>query len=374
MIFITKRSEYFFIIIFAAIIITLSSILIISPVKTFSEKENRALSGAPSFSIRSFTDGGFLTELSDFCADQFPLRDYLTDIKAKCEIMLGKRENNGVCITESILVDVCEYKDLNTLEQNLAALERFGATLKDQKTLLCAPRSVDVNSSLLGIDNSFSKGEIYSKINECDVNSVDILSPLIHAQSRSQKIWYATDHHWTTNGAYIAYCELLKSWDIKPYASEFFDIDSVSHSFLGTTYSKSGVSEYTPDSIYLYKYDDGDFKLEYISENRVQNGFYDISKLTCKDKYSVFLGGNYPRIIISKESESRPKLLLIKDSFANSVIPFLALHFDIDVIDPRYISEPLASKVNASDYDRILILCGADTLVNDAGFGKWLGK
>ena len=66
--------------------------------------------------------------------------------------------------------------------------------------------------------------------------------------------------------------------------------------------------------------------------------------------------------------------MLIKDSFANSAIPFLALHFDIDVIDPRYISAPLGETVNTDEYDKILILCGADTLATDMEFGKWIGK
>lgn len=353
---------------------TLGAILVLSPAKSFSEKENRALAGAPSFSLKSFTQGEFLGELSDFCADQFPFREYLTDIKAKCEILLGKRENNGVFITKRTLADLCEYKDTSVLERNLAALERFDKSVGGQSTLLCAPRSVDVNSIPLGLDNSFSQNEIYSRIASCGIDAVSLLSPITHEQSRSGKAWYATDHHWTTRGAYISYQILMSEWGIEAYGEEFFDRQSASHTFLGSTYSKSGISDYTPDSIYLYRYvGDEDFEVEYVKENKKQNGFYDFSRLDCKDKYSVFLGGNHPYIRISS-GEIKPRLLLIKDSFANSVIPFLALHFDVDVIDPRYINEPIDKMINAEDYDRILILCGADTLSTDAGFAEWLGK
>ena len=112
---ITKSSERFCILICAALALTLGAILVLSPPKSFSEKENRALAGAPSFRVKSFTSGEFLTELSNFCADQFPFREYLTDVKAKCEILLGKRENNGVFITKRTLVDLCEYKDPDVL-------------------------------------------------------------------------------------------------------------------------------------------------------------------------------------------------------------------------------------------------------------------
>ena len=372
---ITNSSERFFIIICAALALTLGAILVLSPPKSFSEKENRALAGAPSFRVKSFTSGEFLTELSNFCADQFPFREYLTDVKAKCEILLGKRENNGVFITKSTLVDLCEYKDPDVLEQNLAAMRRFSTSTRNKVTLLCAPRAVDISAISLGIDNTFSQGKLYSKINECGIDTLPILSPLIHEQNISDNIWYRTDHHWTTRGAHIAYKLLMIEWGITPYGEEFFDKEAASHGFLGSAYSRSGVTDYTPDSIYLYRYDgDGELEVEYVSERRIKRGFYDLDKLGTRDKYAVFLGGNFDHIKIRTDGDSRPRLLLIKDSFANSVIPFLALHFDIDVIDPRYINEPISTIVDLDGYDRILILCGADTLATDTGFGKQLGK
>ena len=370
----TKRSEYFFVIICGALVIALASILVFSPVKSFSEKENRALAGAPSFRLHTFFDGEFLDELSDFCTDQFPFREYLTDLKAKCEMGLGKRENNGVFITESSLIDLHESEHYEVLEQNLAALGGF-ADLADRNrlTFICAPRSVDI--SALPFDASFSQNRLYSRISSLDIASPDILTPLRAAQESGTVVWYATDHHWTTRGAYIAYRALMESWNMSAYDQDFFDVDSASHSFLGTTYSKSGITYYTPDSIYLYRYDgDEDFEIEYVGENKIERGFYDFDKLKGKDKYAVFLGGNFAHIRIRQGESDRPKLLLIKDSFANSVIPFLALHFDIDVIDPRYLTAPLDNVVNTDEYDKILILCGADTLATDAGFGKWIEK
>lgn len=370
----TKRSEYFFVIICGALLIALGAILVFSPVKSFSEKENRYLSGLPSFRLHTFLDGEFLDELSDFCTDQFPFRKYLTDLKAKCEIGLGKRENNGVFIAESTLVDLHEYESFEALDRNLAALGGFADSVDQNRlTLLCAPRAADVNADILPYDPSFSQNELYSRISALDIHSPDILTPLKSAQSTSGQAWYRTDHHFTTRGAYIAYRTLMESWNIDAYDTDFFDIDPASHSFLGTTYSKSGITDYTPDSIYLYRYGgDEEFTLEYVNEGRIMQGFYDFDKLDTKDKYAVFLGGNFAHVRIHQGDSTRPKLLLIKDSFANSVIPFLALHFDIDVIDPRYLTAPLDNTVDPNEYDKILILCGSDTLATDTGFGKWV--
>ena len=368
----SKRSDCLFITVCSAVLILASALLIFSDHESFSEKENRALASAPTLSVRSFASGELLSRLSDFCADQFPLREYLTDVKAKCEIILGKRENNGVVITNRLLADVCEYDGYCTAEANLAALESYAKIIDTEITLLCAPRSIDVNSSTLGIDNSFSRDKLYSTISSDSLRQIELLPALRAVQERDGKAWYSTDHHWSTHGAYVAYRALMEEWGIEAYGKDFFNIDAVNHGFLGTTYSKSGISEYTPDTVFLYRYEgDGEFLVEYIDENESSLGFYDFDKLRTKDKYSVFLGGNFARLRI-RQGESRPRLLLIKDSFANSVIPFLALHFDIDVIDPRYIGEPIENIVDANEYERILVLCGADTLATDARFGKWI--
>ena len=60
--------------------------------------------------------------------------------------------------------------------------------------------------------------------------------------------------------------------------------------------------------------------------------------------------------------DDRPRLLLIKDSYANALIPFLALHFDITVVDPRYTNACWSDFADGGGYDRILIFCGIDTI------------
>ena len=368
----SKRSDCLFITVCSAVLILASALLIFSDHESFSEKENRALASAPTLSVRSFASGELLSRLSDFCADQFPLREYLTDVKAKCEISLGKRENNGVLITEEILASICEYDSYNAAEANLAALECYAETIDSEITLICAPRSIDVNARTLGIDNSFSRDKLYSTLHSECLRTPTLLPALQAAQERDGEAWYSTDHHWSTHGAYVAYRVLMEEWGLDAYEKDFFNIDAASHGFLGTTYSRSGISDYTPDTVFLYRYEgDEDFWVEYVNEGAISRGFYDFDKLHTKDKYSVFLGGNFAHLRIRREG-NRPRLLLIKDSFANSVIPFLALHFDIDVIDPRYIDKPIEEIVNATAYDRTLILCGADTLATDVGFCRWI--
>jgi len=371
-----KALDLIFLILISAIILLFGVFLIFSKPKAFSEKENRALKDAPTLTVRTFLDGKFSSELSSFCADQFPLREYLTDMKAKCELALGKQENNRVLLSSDALVDLNIPTDTKILEKNISAINEFARDnqINEKALIFCAPRSIDVNASAIGFDFSHSQNELYGELSALQINTHDLLTPLADAQKAHGNAWYATDHHWSTHGAYLAYREILDACGESAYDEDFFDIKDVSRSFLGTTYSKSGIKKFSKDTISLYRFEgDEEFELEYVAEKKTQSGFYDFEKLEKKDKYAVFLGGNFAEIKIKRvdsNQESRPRLLLIKDSFANSVIPFLSLHFDIDVIDPRYFGSSLSEKIKNTDYDKILILCGIDTLATDNFFAN----
>ena len=176
-------------------------------------------------------------------------------------------------------------------------------------------------------------------------------------------MWYNTDHHWTTHGAFLAYTSLAGALGVPPYPLSDFDRVTVSEEFLGTSFSKSGLYSSACDSVTLYRYE-GDTELSvYDHETKeTKNGLYFFDKLTQKDKYLVFLGGNYSRITITETSAERPKMLLIKDSFANALIPFLARHFDLNVIDPRYFVGDISELIKDEKYDKALILIGLGTL------------
>jgi hypothetical protein len=169
----------------------------------------------------------------------------------------------------------------------------------------------------------------------------------------------------------VAYAFLGDELGYAPLAREAFDVQTVTRDFRGTSYSAAGLLSFKCDSIELWRYD-GDERLRITCEGR-EMPLYDFSFLDEKDKYRVFLGGNHGVVEIVGEGE-RPRLLLIKDSYANALIPFLALHFDITVVDPRYTNACWSDLADGGGYDRILIFCGIDTIStgNDlARFLRW---
>ncbi len=350
--------------------LALMFILIFSNDKTFSEKENRALKTKPNITIEKVLNGKYFVEITKYCTDQFPFRESFTGISSFIDLSLCRNESNGVIVSkDEILIPRHDYENHQILIENLNAISRFIENNNEKNLpsyIAVAPRSIDVNKKALPSYFSTSYGtseyqELYKTIQESKL--IDTLPHLSNATDSGIKTFYNTDHHWTTHGAYIAYLEIAKKLGVEPYPLNYFDIETISTDFLGTSFSKSGLFDFeSKDTILLYRYEN-DSKIT-VTNNNKSKELYDFSALDTSDKYSVFLGGNTDVLKI-RNQKTKPKLLLIKDSFANSVIPFLALHFDIDAIDLRYYKNSLSDYITTNDFDATLILFGIDTLATE---------
>ncbi len=357
-----KISDILTVFISLAIIFTFGIAILIKPQKSFSETENRVLAQFPKANFDNIINGKFFLRLGDFYSDQFPFRESFTTIKANSERFLLKQENNGIIFGKDGYLIARGDREKNIFQNNLVHLQELSKN--HEVNIFVSPRAIDVLSDKLPrlCDVSIEERtntDIKAHLPSC----ITISNTIKRASQNGEYVWYKTDHHWTTDGAYLAYLRLASELDFVPYSANEFERVTVSDTFLGTSFSKSGLRSAEYDSITLYRYDGDDEICIYNEETDTEEkGFYDFSKLEEKDKYLIFLGGNYSRIQIRAKDTPRPSLLLIKDSFANSVIPFLARHFDLDVVDPRYFRGDIASLIKESKCDKTLIMIGAGTL------------
>ena len=348
--------------------------VLVLPSKAYSESERRALAQKPSVSIDSFTSGELFEGLSDLFCDQFPARRAFTALKATCELTLGKRENNGVLFAKGgYLVTSPKYGDLSLYQKNLSAIRDFCAereSLGADTHVFFAPRGADVLSSYM--PTTYPSDELADAWNMAEAalpNLITATDEVRQQASAGEDVWFRTDHHWTHLGAYECYASLGDALGYTPFPLEYWDIECVSADFLGTVYSKSGAYSATCDSVYL-PISDTAFTVTYRSEKKETSTLYDKEKLLGTDKYSVYLGGNFDHISIRAEGAERPRLTLIKDSFANSVIPYLAEHFDLEIYDLRYFKGSIKDEL--ADTDTVLILYGIDTAITDGSLGLLL--
>ena len=327
-----------------------------------AEEENRTLAELPRFSVKELISGEFFEDISLFVGDNFPLRKNLVGLNAKLRILLGERESNGVFLcSDGSLIMRGEYESLSCFEENIRAIGELESRYDNTVTVVI-PRACDVYTEKLPQGYITERAEeIYGLLARELPSAYGNNRELLDALREAEEAFYATDHHWTTEGAYSAYKTICTLLEIECYGEEYFTKEIVSRDFYGSLSSKAALYPQAPDVITLYRYS-GDTEVEVLGETGESMGLYDWKALDKKDKYQVFLSGNRAFTSIRCGGVERPRLLMIKDSFANSIVPFLALHFDIDMIDPRYCDRSVSSITEGGKYDRVLILFGADTL------------
>ena len=335
---------------------------LILPDRDKSETENRTLAQFPEFSWASLKDGSYTEAIEEYFADQFPLRDGWTGLKARAEQLIGKSEFNGIYLAGDTLISKVEKPDAALLESNLSYIEMLKEQAKADVTLGLIPSAAEIWKDKLPAGAfSWDQTELLGK------SDVDFHTPL--ADHAGEQIFYRTDHHWTTLGAFYGANTLLEHLDRKPLKGSDFTPETVSHDFNGTLYSQSGIHWLEPDTMEYWVSEDGLTLQCWRGSALEERPLYDRSYLTVKDKYSSFLGGNQPLGIIKNEALSAAdagKILLVRDSYADSIAPFLAQRFaEVHLVDLRYYRMSVAEYAAENGIDDIVVLYSVQNFISD---------
>jgi len=358
-----------------------------------SEDENRVLQTLPEFSFDRLISGDYSTDMNDYFADQFPFRNFFINAKSRIELALLKKENNGVVLGDDgqLAVRSSLNRDFDEIEiQNIDQFDKTRLSIlldieKQFDSKLTAAgidycfvmpmRSVDIAQSAMpaGFPN-YRSDELLSFVREelRDTHFLDMYDMFREKYDAGEYVYYRTDHHWTTLGAYYCYVEIMKSFGMEPYPLEAFTQEKISDSFYGTTWSKSGFRFVGSDEIYYFHNNEiSDDKFTSIVKSNFAEinsftGFYNHEKLKEKDKYGSFMSGSSTHISITmNNTEGREKILLLKDSFGHSVAPFLALHFDIEMVDLDYLDKGIQIYFNNYNFDKVVVIYNLDNVISN---------
>ena len=342
------------------------------PDREISEEENRVLEMRPSLSMGTVMNGDFMEQWENYQSDQFAGRDFWRSFKVALDRLGGARMENGVYIgKDGQLMEEIEVPDDGQLEANLSALRQFTEDWPDiRTTVMLIPDAACILSDSLPAfaaveDQRQLFGVAEQRLGD-SVNWVDTVSILNN--HTSDKLYYKTDHHWTTQAAFYVFRESASSLGIEGEVGDGFVSYTVSDDFNGVLAAKSGIglSEKETIDIYAPTQGDDDVVLSYVDERRKTTSLYDSSKLETRDQYSVLLGGNASVIDIKTVSSSQKRLLVLKDSFANCFIPFLAPYYrEIVVVDPRYCSGTMEDIMDTYRITDVLVLYSGNTFFTD---------
>lgn len=359
-------------IIFLIFIIGLALFNLVKTDNLISEQENRKLQQKPKFSVANLIKGNFNKEYNSYISDQFPMRDFWIKLKSNIELSIGKNNSNNVFVCkDNYLIEGFKESSLEETNEKVDTINQF--VNKNQKlniSFMLVPTATKIWEDKLPkfapVDDELKyisdfKSKLDSKIKFID--TYDTLN-----KNKDEDIYYKTDHHWTTKGAYLGYKEMCKTTGITPKEENQFEVEEVTNNFYGSLYSKLGAGIGNPDAINIYfPKEQNDIVVNYCNEQKKVASLYINSSLDEKDKYQVFTGGNHSLINIkSLAGDPKKKLLVIKDSYANSFLPFLTPHYgEIDVVDLRYYIDNLNELIDLDDITDVLFLFNVNTFNED---------
>lgn len=354
-------------IVFCVLLFGLTFLDMLTPTKTFSETENRLLAQKPEFSGEALFAGTYTADYESYVTDQYVARDRWIRLKTDVERLLQKKESNGVYFAKNgylmehfYTTDVDEELLAKNEERLLTFVARYVEQLGSEsvKFLLVPSASELLTEKLPKYATGFPQKEVLIRLLQAAEANTGIDGYEALKNHSEDYIYYKTDHHWTTLGAYYAYEAWANACGLTPIPQSAYSVTRVSDNFYGTLYAKVNASGIDPDEIFCYL-DETKCSVVYNMGERTTNTLYEYEALHTKDQYTFFLDGNHALVEITNESGGRAgrHLLVLKDSFAHCMIPFLVPHFEkISVVDFRYFNLPISEWIEAQEVTDILVL------------------
>lgn len=384
---------------FALTLCGVSLLTVILPKKEKSENENRYLAKFPTVVndkklesaknpadvwnsvkwkyINDRSGNAFKDDFETYLSDHLAGREAWVKASNRIQRLSGKQEINEVYTVGDRMIQTFKKYDADSVNASINAMNTFAERFPNkQMYLMMAPTAQDfcMNKipSYVGLlsEKTFID-DCYKKMK--NIATIDCRSFL--ASSADEYLYYRTDHHWTSLGAFFAYQSAAKVLGYAAYGYGAFNIETASSSFLGTLYSKTLDDRITPDSIeyYMLTKNEPNIKMTSINGSEVKeyDSLYVRDFLDEKDKYSSFTGSNVPIVKIETDIDNDKSLLIVKDSYAHALVPFLANHYSkITMVDMRYINTDLNQLINMNEYSQVLFMFNVISFAGDSSLTK----
>ena len=368
------------VLLFIGIIVVMQAAFWLLPRRSFSENEKRVLSEAPQIDAAGIADGSVFRSIESYLSDHFPGRELWVGANVYLENAEGRGATEDIVRgTDDWLFTAPVSDDRETLWDNMQAITTFAEKQSVPVTMMAVPSAgAVVSDKLPALHLPYPDADLLEEARRIAGNTlhwVDLYTDFCSAE-QPERLYYRTDHHWTSEGAYRAYCLLMEELGQSSVPRDDFTVEQIS-GFYGTSYSKSGLWLTEPDTLELWTGSDIQAVTTVYDANRAdpvtREGMFFREYLEDADKYPVFLSGNHARVHIETNADSGKRLLVIKDSYAHALAPFLAEEYStIDLIDLRYFKQQtISSWLEENPADEILLVYGLSSLAEDKNL-QWL--
>ncbi|MDL2289347.1 hypothetical protein LJB83_01120 [Clostridia bacterium OttesenSCG-928-F22] len=359
------------VVLFALTLGTLSIGNLFAPKRAFSEHENRYLAQMPALNGKSILDGSFSAGFEEYITDQFLFRDSWVQLKTAAEQALQKLDSGGVYLAkDGYLIEMFDSYDEAEYEKQLAYLHTFERNVAQRlgvpvSIMLVPTASYALADKLPANTPEADQSAMLTKAASMLSSFIDVSSALL--QHNGEYIYYRTDHHWTSLGAFYAYSQYCTHTGLSTPSLEEYQAETLSTQFLGTTYSKVGLYSTSPDTITGYLPQNAPIiSVEYNLGQTTSNSIFERSYLQTKDKYSAFFNANQSVTRAISTGNAGGKLLIIKDSYANTFAQFpLKDYQEVHMLDLRYYKLSVYDYIEQNGITDVLVLYNLKGLQTD---------
>lgn len=323
------------------------------PERDMSEMENRVLAGKPAISAAALWNGSFMNDAEKFVADQLPGRDGFVALYMTLQHALGRRAVGDAILGDGMLFDQSDDWSERNVRLNASALAELEQRSGKPVYLLAVPSAAAVYPERLPAHAPVADEEALLAAAEKETSLLPLLPAL--REAKDAELYYTTDHHWTVTGARIGYEAVCRVLGIRPEPKK----PAVSvPGFCGSFYARYPLPWAKPDTFSYLPYGN----LQLIVNGEEKPDLLDPDVLAGRDKYAALLYGNHAMIELHNPA-GQGTLLVIKDSYANALLPALAQHYGrVIAVDPRYYAGNIMDLMNEYEGDEILCVYGMNTL------------
>lgn len=364
-------------VVFCLFIFIMSIMFLLLPKNEYSSQEKRKLSSIPEITFEKFFSGDFGREFETYLSDHMPFRSFFVGTNAYYDLYSGRNGSNGIYSGgENYLFTKPVQYDEN-MDRNISYIDEFADRTGLPVYMCIVPTSGFIMQNELPANHYEYKDDEIMDIIKSDLKKygdnikfIDLISSFSD-QASSAQLFYKTDHHWTSEGAYNGYSAIAKSMGFVPTNKEQFKIENY-NGFYGTSYAKSALWFSEPDTIEIWEnknHTDNTITVT-IKDGKdeiTSNTMFFKENLKTEDQYTTFLNGNHGYVkITNNENKNGKKLLIIRDSYAHCLAPFLADNYEeIVLIDLRYYKISVSAAAKSEEVNEVLVLYGLDSIVND---------
>ena len=371
-----KIREVLVVLLFCLFLAAMALSFLFVPKKDFSENEKRYLADAPALNLKNIVEGEFGTEAENWCADHLPARDFFVGLSASADRWMNLQVTKDIYITGSGRLLERPYPfSAETIRRNLSAINDFAEQTGKTVDLMLVPSAgYFLNEEIRGLKDEYEDEKIMEAVRELASPGVCMkdLFPAFSGFSDPGALYYQTDHHWTSLGAYTAASEYLRSKNRPVLPASAFEV-TTEKGFHGTTYSRACFWDFPSEELELWD-SGGAFEVRFSDRESVFGSLFFPEHLQEPDKYPVYLDGNHPLVTIENKSEdAEGSILVVRDSYANCMGCFLADSYKtVTMVDLRYYKMPLADLCAENDFDDILVLYSVGNFMTDSNI-IWIG-